>query len=327
MTKKIIFLSIVLIIVGLLIFGYIFFATKSKAFVADFIKKGITENVSIGYIGIEYPLRIALRDVKIFQRESTEKKDIVKIDRVYIYPHPVLSFKNRILISKVDIIHPVIAVTRGTDGSFNISIPNGMLKAQQSRNLFISRIDLEDGRLQYLDKKLNNGFNLDLENIDARFDSISFPFGQGTSRFRLFADIKGRQSHPATLSLNGYIKMQDKSLKAKLSIEDFNVNTLESLYKRYLGGFVKEGVLNCYSRLDLQNQTLKADCRLNIERASFVKDINISPADNMVAEFSLTMNLKDNTIKINNVKGNLFEVLFDKVLTAQKNNTTSQITN
>ncbi len=326
MIKKIIFVSAVLILIGLLIFGSIFFATKSKAFIADFIKKNLIENVSFGYIGIEYPLRITLRDVEIFQREGSEKKDIVKIDRVYIYPHPVLFFKNRILISRVDIINPVITVTRGVDGNLNMPIPNGMLKAQQTRNIFISRIDLENGRLQYSEKKPENGFNLLFENINARFDSVSFPFGQGSSKFRLFANIKSEQSQPATLSLNGYIKMQDRSLKAKLSMEDLNVHTLESFYKRYLGGVVKEGVLNCYSRLDVHNETLRADCRLDIEKATFIKDINIRPADKMAAEFLLTMNLKDYTMRVNNVKGNLFEVLFDKVLTTQKNNTTSQTT-
>lgn len=305
--KKTVYLSIIVLIIGLVFLGYTYTARNLKSFVVSTLEDSFGAKLSISHMKISFPLCLELKGVKI--------NDIVKISKVCIYPSPeTVFFKKVFIFSGIKIIEPVVSIKKGEDYNFaGFKALKEDTKRASSKDpkaiFYVSRIDVENGVFVY---DPGNENKVELVKISG---SLKGPYvyfaGNKPFTFKTTGFIKNRNSDVLSpLRISGLIA-RESVVKAKLQVQDVALETLGEVYQKYLKGKVTGGSFDLDSKILVLKNNLKADCFCRINDI-ILKDAAKNIPAPLMASFIFGFDFKNNIVKINNLQTNLLSLLFDK---------------
>lgn len=172
MFKRLVFIFIFLILLGVVAYFYInnvFLPVKFKNFVENHAQQFLHKGVSIGEISFEPVKGIIVRDITIYE-ETERRRALAEIKEVYFNILLAPLFKNKhIIIPAVHVVHPKIDITRNPDGSWNFGdmLNRPKVEKQQSQyTVFLRKLKLENGELNFLDNARENPFFESLNGVD-----------------------------------------------------------------------------------------------------------------------------------------------------------------
>jgi len=305
--KKSIYPAAILIIVVLIFLGYIYTSRDLKAFVVSELEKDFGTKISIAHIRMSFPLCLQLKGVKI--------NDTITIAKVYIYPSPTSIFLKRTFIfSNIKVLEPVIRMKKGHYESFTgfMQFKNDTVR-QASKDskaiFFVSRIDVENATVVYEEE---NGTRIELVKINANLKSPYIYLIAGRLlNFSASGFVKNKDSTILSpLRVQGWVK-GDYTVKAKLKIQNVELEALGSVYQKYLKQKVAKGNLNIDSKILISKNDLKADCFCKINDI-MLQDVGSKLSMPLIASFILGFDFKDKAVKIDNLQTNLLSLLFNR---------------
>ncbi len=305
--KKTIYLAGILLIIGLILLGYNYTARNLKSYAVSALEKSFGAKLSIAHMRISFPFCLQLKGVKI--------NDTISIAKVYIYPSPASAFfKKTFIFSSIKALEPVIKIKKGRYESFGGFRQLGHTTEQfpkDSKTVFyVSRIDVENAAVIYEEE---DGTRIELVKINAHLKSpYTYLIAGRLLNFSASGFIKNKdlQASLSPLHIEGWIK-GDYTVKAKLEAQDVSLETMGSLYQKYLKQNVEKGSLNLNSKISISKNGLKADCFCKINDI-ILKDAAQKISAPLIASFILGFDFKDKAIKIDNLQTNLLSLLLSK---------------
>ena len=279
-------------------FGYRYALNNIKAALLKNVKQNFNTEISINDIKLSFPLCLELRDIEI------EDAVAVPLLRIYIAPATFL-LRNNIFISEISIIDPIIRIEkqkrpiRNISGFFRFD-SNKRMSKQQTTRFYLSNINVKNATFIYKDLK---GNDFRFVNIKANLRSKASVFSRHIDSY--FA-VEGKLKNKGTdflspLKIKGQI-VKGGTVKAKLSIKQVFIDTLNPVYAKYLKSIVKKDKLNFQSNIRFLNDTIAAKCFIDGEGTS------------VVASFILLFDFKDKILKIRNFKGNILKLILTRFI-------------
>lgn len=306
--KKAISIIIIILVSVSVFFGYTYATKNLRSFVSRFSEENFGVQLSIGHVGLRLPLCLELKDVKI--------DDSIDIGSVRIYPSPA-SFlvKRGLIISKVKIIDPSVKIKKGDRKEFIIADFLKKKERQASSKIpapdfYFSKIQIRDGTLIYEAGKENM---LEFVKLKVRIESSGVYLSRDSNlHFAAKGFLKNKDSgFLSPLSVNGYIQPGNIT-KARLRASDIKVDTLPSIYAKYLRGVIKEGRINLTSDIQISRNNLIAECYLEGENLILTKDLEQRIDAPFIASFILLINFKSSLVKIKRLRGNFLKLIFKR---------------
>lgn len=298
--KKSVPIVIVLLISGLVFLGYSYVARNLKSFISGFTEENFGSQISISRISLRLPLCLELKNVKL--------GNSVDISSVRIYPSPASFLAgNRFIVSKVKIIDPVVRIKNG--GSILKQKERRIFSKNLAATFFFSTIDIQNGTLVYERGKEDM---LEFVRIKGTLESPGIYFSKGSNiRFVAKGFLKNKDSDfLSPLRISGHVE-PDNVAKARLQASDIKLDTLGSIYTRYLSRRIKDGRVNLESDIQISKNNLIAECSLEGEdivvKETTEQEINAP----FVANFILLINFKGNLVKIKRLHGNFLKLILD----------------
>lgn len=295
---KVALIITVLLLAAVIFFGYTYAMKNLESFLLKTSRENFAAELSIGKISIRFPLCLELRDIRI--------NDSADIKSMQIYPSPAsFLLKKAFIISMIKFTDPVIKIDKGRGRGAGISNLNDAIEKItapeiSAMDVYIRRLYIHNGTLIFTAGK-NNTF--EFIRIKGIIESPGFYFSKNKDYlFRLAGFLKNRESDFLSPSMiTGRIR-EDRVIDAEFRTSDVKINTLGDIYTKYLERFAGEGRLNFDSHMQISKSDMKMKC-------SFVGGDVHAP---LRASFFLLFNFKNNIVKIENIEGNLFNLILDQ---------------
>ncbi|MFC1666879.1 hypothetical protein ACFL0P_03305 [Candidatus Omnitrophota bacterium] len=298
-------LIVILLICGLVVFGYNYAAQNLKSFLSAILEENFDTELSIGHIGLGFPLCLELKDVEI--------KDSVNIRTVRIYPNPAsFLLKNKIIVSMVKIIEPVVRIK--SERGKELPVPNFLKKRNvrissniSAPDFYFSKIHIENGSLIYSNNKENM---LEFVKIRGTVGSSGLYFSKDNSfRFSTAGFLKNKDSDfLSPLKIKGYVEVDD-TIKARLQANNIKLDALGPIYMEYLDHMLDQGEIELESDIRISKRNLIAKCSLKVEDALFKKELDRKMNPPLVASFILFFNFRNKIVKLKNIQSNFFKFI------------------
>jgi len=301
---------IVLIISGLLFFGYNYTARNLSLYISRVSEEKFNAKVSVSRVVLGFPLYLEFKDVKI--------DDYIDVASVRIYPSAAsfLSLlKKNLVISRVDIIDPVVKIKRKENKDLGIvdflnSKRDVIISKISSANFLLSKIRIQNGTLIY-----NEGNENPLEFVkitgDFRTQGIYFS-KKGVFRFAVAGFLKSQNSDfSSPLKLSGQVEDGDV-VEAKLSVNDLKISTLGPLYAEYLSRVVEDCRVDFNSDIQISSGLMKARCFLKGEDIVLKAKPEDKIDTSFIASFIIFRNLKNRIVKVKNFQSNFLDFILER---------------
>src|SRR3989338_140066 len=294
---KIALIITVILVAGVIFFGYTYAMKNLESFLLKTSRENFAAELSIGKIGFGFPFCLELRDVRI--------NDSIDIKSIQAYPSPTSFFlKKAFIISMVKLVDPVIKIDKGHGGGagiFNLSdeIQKITAPGASALDVYIRKAYIQNGTLIFTSRDDNT---FEFIRIKGIIESPGFYFSQNKDYvFKLAGFLKNKESDFLSPSMiTGRIR-QDKVIDVEFRTSDVKINTLGPIYTKYLERFVEESRANFDSHIQISGSDMKMKC-------SFVGgDVNMP----LRTSFLLLVNFKNNIVKIENIEGNILNLIFD----------------
>jgi len=299
---------IILLISGAVFFGYRHAATALGSYISDFSEEKFNAKVSIGCAGLGLPLCLELKDVEI--------NESINIRSVRIYPNPLpFLLKNRIILSTVKIVEPVVRIKKGKGRK--IAIPDFLKKEKDTAalktpapNFYFSKIYIQNGTLIYEKEKETA---LEFVGLKGVIERPGFYFSKNNGiRFAVAGFLKNRDSDfLSPLKINGYMESDDV-MKARVQCSDIKINTSGPIYKKYLSGIVEKGRVDFKSDVRVTKTNMIAECSVEGEDVVLRKDVDQKIDTPLVANFIVLIGFRNKVVKVKNLQGNFLNLIFDR---------------
>ncbi|MBU1061784.1 MAG: hypothetical protein KJ952_03570 [Candidatus Omnitrophica bacterium] len=292
----------------LVFFGYTYATKNLKVVLSNFLKKKFNTEFSIGYVRIGFPFCLELKDVTISHS--------VDIRSVCIYPNPApFLLKDRPLISFVKIIDPVVRIKRGEGikpdiAGFLNEKGDIVLSKVPLSSFYFSKIQIQNGTLIY---DGGDKGSLEFVKIKGTLEGPRFCLSKdNVFRFIAKGSLKNKDTgFLSPLILNGYIESSD-SISARIQANDIELDTLSHIYTEYLHRTVSEkGRISFDSDIKISGGNLIAKCFLEGKDVILREALDKKNNTPLVASFILLVNLRNNLVKIQNLRGNFLDLIFD----------------
>ncbi len=259
--RKIAPVVVILLISGLGFLGYIHATENLKLFISGLLEENFDAGVSIGYIGLGFPICLELKDVKI--------NDSVDISRMRIYPNPA-SF---LLKNSFDFYCTKILIhgDKGEGSRLEFAKVKGSLRGP---GVYFSKDDI------------------------FQFAARGFIKNRGTDFL-------------SPLKIKGHLDPRD-IIKARLYASDIKLDTLGSIYDKYLRRGMQGCRVDLESDLEVSRNSLAARCSLKGKDIVLKKDSGQDIDMPVAASFILLINFKNNLVKIKDLQSNFLELVINQ---------------
>ena len=295
--KKSLPILIILLLSGLVFFGYTYATENLKLFLLRFSEKNFNARLSVGRVGFGFPVCLELNDVKL--------NNVVDVSSIRIYPNSAsFLLKNSLVISRINIIDPVVRIRAEEIEKLGIAVKIS------APNFLLSKIYIQNGTLIYDQEKENA---LEFIKIKGNLESSGFYFSKNTPiRFAATGFFKNRGSDfLSPLSINGYLEPDD-IIKAKLYVSDIKVSALGYIYDKYLSRVVEEGRMDFNTDIEISKNNLKAKCFLEGEDIVLKKEPGHKIDTPLIASFILYANFKNKLVKVKNLQSNFLRLILSQ---------------
>jgi len=140
---------------------------------------------------------------------------------------------------------PIIFLERRADNTFNLTdlFPKEMAKQTKAKfNLFVYRVSLQNGRIDFQDDTLSPVFTKSIDNLNLIL-YLSLP---SSIKFKINCQIQANP--PMLIQANGQFRISDRQLLSQAGIKNFSPTEFSAYYKN-LGFSIPESKINCLINL------------------------------------------------------------------------------
>jgi len=254
---------LVVLVAGLFAFTKFYFTPERlRALVEPRLTAELKREVSLGRLEFSLFSGLAVHDFSLKDDPAFGREPFIACQSLVLNYDLLALLSMKLKISELSLVKPTIVVIKDKQGRFNFhdleerfrgqpaekkeaQPPAGPAeKKKEELSLAVSRVNLQDGRVEFLDQKTGQKLKLEAINLKARDISLDQPFP-----FSL--DLK---ANGAPIGLEGRLSPKDLSGQVKLTLQPFDLASLAGLVPAEAGVQVKGGTVSAVMDLQLKNQ-------------------------------------------------------------------------
>lgn len=286
MKKKLLIVSLILIIIisaGVFYLNKVYLPVKIKSLIIQSLQEATQKKVSLESLHFNIFKGLVLRNLKIFDGTKTIANFTETDFAFLIWP----IFKKRIVIPIIAFKSPVIFLERRADNTFNLAdlFTNKATKEKGKFGIFVYRIKVRNGRIDFQDDTLSPVFTKSMENLNLNV-ALALP---ASVRFNLKSNIAADPR--INISAIGEFNIPQNALIAKITIADFSPREFAAYYRNFAVS-ISFGTIDSLINLVFKDNIVNADCEAKIKGLTFSKD-KITAKLNSDLKANLKYSLKD----------------------------------
>lgn len=289
--NKVLIILLVLILAsasGITYLNKVFLPQIIKAVIIRNIEQTIQKKVSLGSLEFSIFKGLVLKDLIVYE----EEKKLINIREASCSFLILPVFRKSIIIPSLTVRGPDIFVERRTDNSINILelLPKKTTSSKgPGFKIFIYRLSIIDGRIDFQDNTLSPPFLKSIDNFDLIL-SLAFP---DSLKFNLKAEIPNKPS--IKIMALGKFKLPTRQLSAKVTAKDFSPQDFARYYD-ITGISVKTGLVDAVIDASYKDSIFDAMVSSQIRNLGVVKD-KISANLNSDLKVNLKYNLENKQLQ------------------------------
>jgi hypothetical protein len=279
-------LILAFLIVAVLISGGVYyFSRKAPELLRLSIARAINKTVKIEAIEYHFPWTFELRGFQILETRVPFVDEVCfSVDKVLLHVSPLSISQNQLILDDVDVSQALVVV-RMRDGKLYHALSGAMsdraapVPAGPPRSaagasqipLKIRRFHLQKSRFQFVDYDVQStGFVIELDQIEASFKDISFPFSSNKTEYHLDARMsQGRQQYQASFNLNGWTRFGNYETDAMVNVSDVSLPYFKPYYSQVTSAQIEEGRFSSRLALTIRDEILTANADLELSDLYF----------------------------------------------------------
>ena len=218
-----IFAFLALVVLGL------YLQLNGKELAQESLSRVLKRPVHVRQAGFLLRLGLGLYDCEV--------EGLLKAKAINIYLRLPLVFNQQLLISRLELVDPLIFVTRNKEAKF-VTQPAPPLETSVSlsssaspvagqdaprgnsliEGIFVHQLEIKNGRIQYADQSMEKDYKIRLEDLVLKATEISYPLKPVKSLFRFMVVIQGEEIAFAGSKItgDGWINLGKKDLNGKV---------------------------------------------------------------------------------------------------------------
>lgn len=275
-SKLIIWIGVILALIFLAL--SIAVALFGKSIALSQLEKNFKRRVTLESINISFPLSVSIRKLDI--------QDLVRIDALYLKPSILGFLAGKVVLNEASLIRPEITLVMDEQGKLNL--PQAPAK---SMPILLAGLDIKDGKLIFIDKKIEpGGYKVIVNNINAKIHKASFPPASLFTRFNLSASLGESPDTSAGLAwASGWIDFGPKDMEGKFELKRIDLTYLAPYYSGFISDKkLTSGKLNFVSDLKSVKNELTAKCKAEFTDLVYLKEV---PAEGEEPKIDLVRNV------------------------------------
>jgi hypothetical protein len=242
--------------------------------------------------------------------KNSEGKIVFRTDSLTLSTNFVGLLDKDHAISSATLKNPYLFLETDTNG--NLKMPFRSRREQgdekPSSAFLIQKIQIENGSLDYLDRKTPGEPLTEWRNIDIESDNITFPLKDNFSDYRFSARISGKLNAGTVLS-QGKVNMKTLDMESKVTVKNLDVTHFKPYFQKKGDVNIKRGFL------DLDMDTKIRSGKINAPGRVVLKDLQFEAGRGMGSKFlSLPLSPVVSFMKKNN------QITFDFLLDGDLDN-------
>ncbi|MFA6350165.1 MAG: DUF748 domain-containing protein [Candidatus Omnitrophota bacterium] len=264
---------------------FVVFNIYAKDFIVGRVENAYGIKVGLEKISLNFPLSVELRGLKLGQALSA--------GRINVAVNPFGFIAGKILLDKVLIVDPIVAIEQSSQGKLNL--PKFSENKGKTVQIFASRIIIKNGVVDFTDKKVvPEGFKVVLNKINVDAAKVMLPPTSLKTKFNASCEMDRPDSQVlGKLALNGWVDFGSKDAEAV-----FTMQGLEATYfTPYFGDFLssrklESATVDLVSQLKARNNDLTVNNDFNLSNLKYAQEEDI-PGPGELPEFDLTKKTLD----------------------------------
>jgi hypothetical protein len=304
---------VALLLVGTVLIRVLFPPEKIKTILSKQLTTFLNREVEVGKISIGLFKGITVEEFKVSRLSTFKQGTFISAKKFVVKYYLFALLKKKLIISRLTLVEPQIAIERLADGKFNFSdlmekgstkeekdVQEGeQLKESQDKkspfSFLVSKVDIVKGKVSFKDN-FTNKFNADIEqlNLEVKHANLLTPFEINFSfEEKVVLDKK---------ELNGKVDFKSKINLSNLEMDKVRID-IEQL------GFISEEIdANLSGRVENINKPLfDFNFLFKVNSINKIKQFLDLP-------FPRNLTIKGGSILKGKVKGTLNDVLFESNL-------------
>lgn len=280
-----------ILVTGLIIFAlvfavaYIFIVFHGKAIIAGQLETLLRRKVSINYAGLILPLNLEIKNLDIL--------GLAKVDYALISPSIPGLLSGNIVLNDLKLINPqlvyektqdkdnnrdrvegvsanvnTIAVASNPELKSNLQ-PKSESKKNQYLRLIIKRLNIKDGRIDFVDHTLpGEGIKITLKDINFHLTNLYIYPRSAITHFELTGRIPWLQGQEeGKIEAKGWVNLFKKDMQATVKVADIDGVYLYPYYSTWVDlekTRIESAKLNLTSNIKSVDNNLAAECHLEL---------------------------------------------------------------
>jgi len=191
-------------------------------------------------------------------------KEVLKTDSLILEADFMGLLKKEYIISNLSLENPYLFLEKDMRGNLIYPMPKKRTMKEETKKpgtpVNIKKINLTNGSLDYLDRKVSPYVLTRLRDIDLELKDIAFPLEDNFSTYILSASIPGNQS-TGMLKSKGKIKFNTKDTDCKVDLRRLDITGFKPYFQKKSDVNVKKGNFDLDMDVKIKSRKINAPGR------------------------------------------------------------------
>ena len=262
-----IFLFIFISVIILLSVAAVFLVKNANRIIKNELDRFLGKDFSVQEIRLKWNEVEALH----VSYKNPEGKIVFRTDSLTLSTNFVGLINKDYTVSNATLKNPYLFLETDKKGHLKIPFPSRKEKKEErpSSAFRIQKIQIENGSLDYLDRKIPGTPVLtEWRNIDMESDNITFPLKDNFSDYRFSARISGKLN-AGTVQSQGKINMKTLDMASKIKVKDLDVTHFKPYFQKKGDVNVTRGLLDLDLNAKVSSRNIRAPGRATIKDLQF----------------------------------------------------------
>jgi uncharacterized protein involved in outer membrane biogenesis len=228
-------------------------------------------------------------------------KTVLKSERLVLKADFIGILRKKYIISNLSLQDPYLFLEKDMRGNLIYPLPQRRTIKEETKKsatpVIIKKINLKDGSLDYLDRKVSPPVLTKLRDIDLELKDISFPLEDNFSTYILSASIPGNQS-TGMLKSNGKIKSKTKDTDCKVELRRLDITGFKPYYQKKSDVNLKKGNFDLDMDVKIKSRKINAPGRAVLRDLDFESSSGIGNTFLSIPRSAVINFLKNNNNEI-----------------------------
>ncbi len=287
MLKKIIFLTVVLALVGLIAAAFV--ARKLPDLVVRNIRQTLGREVTIGSLKVRFPLRLEMDRLTVAENEPFKGETAFYVERAVASVDAwELITARKMRFTHVQLIRPKLIFRKSLGKVYHaFRVRNSGAQAAPAGGgpggsgtapagippLKFERVTIHDGQVQFIDYDADRkGFVITLLRFAAELKDLALPPDGSRLKFDIEALLdQGRDTPAGRLKLKGHWRRESLEGETNLSLQGIHLPFFEPYYRTVTPSRIADGELDLVASSKSPHAILTAHSKWTLRRLAFDK--------------------------------------------------------